>query len=130
MAIYQPPSDTASQAPASRVRGVLDLCVLALIAEAPAHGYAIAQGLEAAGVGTVKGGTLYPLLARLEGQGLLAAGWRSSAEGPPRKTYALTDAGRTHLRAEGGAWLALADAAAGLLRAADADHPPDRAEPR
>jgi hypothetical protein len=51
------------------LRGLLDVCVLAVLAQGDRHGYGIARELERAGVGTVKGGTLYPLLARLEADG-------------------------------------------------------------
>jgi PadR family transcriptional regulator PadR len=49
-----------------RLRGVLELCVLGALRGGPSYGYALAQSLEQAGLGTVKGGTLYPLLGRLE----------------------------------------------------------------
>ena len=48
------------------LRGVLGLCVLRTMADGPAYGYAIAPEPAQAGLGDVKGGTLHPLLARLE----------------------------------------------------------------
>ncbi|MBX6354897.1 MAG: PadR family transcriptional regulator [Micromonosporaceae bacterium] len=83
--------------PADWLRGALDLCVLAILAESASYGYAIAQRLEAAGLGAVKGGTLYPLLARLEAAGLVAPSWRTGDGGPSRKYLELTDAGRAEL---------------------------------
>lgn len=59
------------------------------------HGYDLARS---AGV---KGGTLYPLLIRLEAQGFLQAEWQQSPEGgrPPRHAYRLTESGVALARA-------------------------------
>lgn len=83
--------------PAEWLRGVLELCALAVLADGAGHGYAVAQQLEAAGLGSVKGGTLYPLLARLEGAGLVRAEWRAGQGGPGRKVFELTPAGHADL---------------------------------
>lgn len=74
-------------------RGFLTACVLAALAEGENHGYAIAQQLQDAGLGPIKGGTLYPLLSRLEQEGLIEAIWRPGEGGPGRKVFALTAAG-------------------------------------
>ena len=79
--------------PADWLRGVLELCVLSVVAQEPTYGYAIAQRLAQAGLGVVKGGTLYPLLARLETDGLITAHWQAGDGGPGRKMFALTDVG-------------------------------------
>ncbi len=86
------------------LRGVLDLCVLATLAEQERHGYAIASRLEEAGLAAVKGGTLYPLLARLQAAGRVTARWEPGEHGPGRKYYALTESGRSLLRTQGLAW--------------------------
>ncbi len=87
---------------------MLDLCVLATLVGSEAHGYAIARRLEGAGLPGVKGGTLYPLLARLQAAGHVTARWEAGDHGPGRKYYALTDSGRTLLREDGRAWAAFA----------------------
>jgi len=97
------------------LRGVLDLCVLATLSEQERHGYAIASRLDEAGVARVKGGTLYPLLARLQAAGLVAARWEPGEHGPSRKYYALTDGGRALLREQGLAWVAFARATQKLI---------------
>ncbi len=72
-------------------RGAIVLCVLSLL-KAPRYGYALVERLEQAGL-SVEPGTLYPLLRRLEKQGLLHSEWETS--GPkPRKYYALSEEGR------------------------------------
>ena len=83
--------------PGDWLRGVLELCVLGVLADGPTYGYAIAQRLAGAGLGVVRGGTLYPLLSRLEGDDLVEATWRAGDAGPGRKFFELTLAGRTEL---------------------------------
>jgi len=97
------------------MRGVLSLCVLAVVAENETYGYAVAQRLQAAGLGTVKGGTLYPVLARLELEGLLVSSWREGAGGPGRKFFAITPAGLAALRERSGEWKAFAERASSLI---------------
>jgi PadR family transcriptional regulator PadR len=83
--------------PADWLRGTLDLCILGVLAEDPSYGYAITQRLQAAGLGVIKGGTLYPLLARLQTAALVTPIWQAGDGGPSRKYLELTEAGRTEL---------------------------------
>ena len=83
--------------PSEWLRGVLELCVLRVMADGPTYGYAIAGRLADAGFGDIKGGTLYPLLARLEKNQLVTVDWRTGEGGPGRKYFTLTDAGRAEL---------------------------------
>ena len=86
------------------MRGVLDLCVLAALADGERYGYELAQHLERAGLGRVKGGTLYPLLARLEAAGFVTGEWRQGRQGQGRKYYTLTSDGRRGLEEQASAW--------------------------
>jgi PadR family transcriptional regulator PadR len=95
------------------------LCVLAVIAEEETYGYAIAQRLQAGGLGVVKGGTLYPVLNRLEQDGLVTSSWRDGVSGPGRKFFAATTAGRAYLAERTTAWRTFTEQAAALLPAAD-----------
>ena len=97
------------------MRGVLSLCVLAVVAEEETYGYAVAQRLQAAGLGSIKGGTLYPVLTRLEQEGLLTSTWREGDGGPGRKFFAITPAGLTALQSRTASWLTFTERAAGLL---------------
>ncbi|QDT14710.1 PadR family transcriptional regulator [Alienimonas californiensis] len=101
------------------VRGSLDLMALATLAEGPAYGLAVQQRLRAASGGLVEAnpGTLYPLLHRLEADGLIAADWRTE-EGRRRKWYALTAAGRGKLTDRAAQWYAYAEMVRGLLEPA------------
>lgn len=87
------------------LKGHLEGLVLAVLADRPAHGYAIMEALHARSGGdlTIEGGTLYPVLHRLEGAGLISGKW-SVESGRKRRTYALTSKGRAALREERTAW--------------------------
>lgn len=95
--------------PGEWLRAVLSLAVLRVIDGGATYGYAIASRLEAEGLGTVKGGTLYPLLGRLEDGGLVEAEWRAGEGGPGRKHYALTAEGRRTLRDQAAHWARFAE---------------------
>ena len=83
--------------PSQMLKGVLEGCVLAIIAQNETYGYEISQQLEHYGFGKITEGTIYPLLLRLEKNGRLEAVYRASDVGPKRKYYHLTDAGREEL---------------------------------
>ena len=74
-------------------RGVLALSVLSQLS-LPQYGYSLRQALASAGM-TIEEGTLYPLLRRLEAQGLLLSEWRIE-DGPPRRYYTLSPDGVRH----------------------------------
>ena len=80
--------------PSEWLRGILPLCVMAIVISGETHGYAVAQSLESAGIPNVKGGTLYPLLNRLEEDGLVTTRWAAGPSGPGRKLYAVTSTGK------------------------------------
>ncbi len=102
--------------PPSWTRATLELAVLALVCRAgPVHGYEVTRQLQAAGLGEVKGGTLYPVLGRLEEQNLLASEWVAGDGGPGRKLVTATTEGRRELRRRRGDWLTFTGRVAGLL---------------
>lgn len=111
--------------PAEWMRGVLELAVLRVLAGGRSYGYAIATALADADLGEIKGGTLYPLLGRLESSGLIASTWEAGDGGPGRKYLALTDAGRAHLDARVEVWQAFATTTTDFLAttAASAEAP-------
>jgi PadR family transcriptional regulator, regulatory protein PadR len=108
-----------SRWPSDWLRGVLELCVLGALQAGPSYGYAIAQSLEQAGLGAVKGGTLYPLLGRLEAEQLVEATWQVGDSGPGRKYFALTAAGRDALRARAGRWHRFVEITAAVVDTAE-----------
>ena len=80
------------------LRGVLDLCLLAIIDQEPAYGYEMTKRLRARGLATVGQGSIYPLLGRLERDGLVETYRAASDGGPPRKYYRTSGVGHETLK--------------------------------
>ncbi|PYD48178.1 PadR family transcriptional regulator [Novacetimonas pomaceti] len=96
-------------------KGVLELCVLALLSQADSYGYDIASRLsEAIEMGE---GTIYPLMRRMQKDGLVSTYFVESSSGPPRKYYALTEKGHDSLRAQRTAWTTFTRAVSAILDA-------------
>lgn len=78
-------------------KGVLELCVLALLRRKDCYGYElvneISENME------ISEGTIYPLLKRLKDEGYFTTYLAESSEGPPRKYYKITDYGSKTLDA-------------------------------
>lgn len=77
-------------------KGVLELCILAIISEKDAYASDILNKLKESKLIVVEG-TLYPLLTRLKNEGFLSYRWEESKSGPPRKYYELTELGASML---------------------------------
>src|SRR3954465_13847611 len=86
-------------------RGALVLAVLSQLRGAQ-YGYSLRQALAERGM-PIEEGTLYPLLRRLEGQGLLESRWQPGG-GPPRRYYVLSARGAALLRDLSASWGVLA----------------------
>ena len=84
-------------------KGILDYCILLLLNKKAAYSTDIIQLLQEARLIVVEG-TLYPLLSRLKNNGLLSYEWIESTQGPPRKYYRITDAGKEVLAELDGVW--------------------------
>lgn len=84
-------------------KGVLELCILSIIAERDAYASDIIEKLKEAKLIIVEG-TLYPLLTRLKNDGLTTYRWEESKSGPPRKYFQITDIGKTVLNELKGGW--------------------------
>jgi len=80
------------------LKGHLDLLLLAILAERPAHGYAVIESLRSRSDGTfdLPEGTIYPALHRLESQGLLRSTW-SEDSARRKRIYQLTPKGQQTL---------------------------------
>ena len=85
-------------------RAALPQAVLAVLSHGESHGYAMAEFLRRHGFARIKGGTLYPLLKRLEDQGLVEHTWQHDQSGPGRKQFAITEQGRSELQRSAAAW--------------------------
>ena len=80
------------------LKGHLDLLLLAILAEGPAHGYAVIESLRqsSGGLFDLPEGTIYPALHRLEAQGLLQSHWQNDVP-RRRRVYELTAKGQQAL---------------------------------
>lgn len=118
--------DPGREWPAEWLRGVLELCTLRMLADGPTYGYELSSRLTTAGLGQIKGGTLYPLLRRFEKTGLVSVEWRPGDGGPGRKYYALTTDGHRALGELSAQWRDFTRVTADLLSGRTAsDDPPD-----
>ena len=102
------------------IKGTVIPVVLALLKAGPRYGYEMVQTVNSRtnGALSLSEGTLYPVLHRLEADGLVRAEWRdarTSDGGRRRKYYALTGAGRRELQRRTAEWRTFADAVGGIL---------------
>lgn len=96
-------------------KGVLTLCVLALLNRHDSYAYEIASTLsDAIDMGE---GTIYPLMRRMQSDGQVETYLVESSSGPSRKYYRLTDAGRRALEAQTAEWRAFVVAVEGVMNA-------------
>ncbi len=76
------------------LKGILEGCVLGIIAQGETYGYDILSRLEAYGFEELGEGTLYPILTRLDKNGCIVCRRAKSPLGPIRKYYSITPAGQ------------------------------------
>lgn len=94
-------------------KGALELCVLALLSQRESYAYEIASSLaERVGMGE---GTIYPLMRRLQADGLVETRLEESASGPSRKYYRLSPLGRSTYATRKREWREFVDAVDKLL---------------
>ncbi len=86
------------------LKGVLALLLLSTLSRSAGYGYGIITELRGGGFPGLAEGTVYPALARLEGQGLLDSFLVRSASGPARKYYRTTAEGLTALEGRAASW--------------------------
>jgi PadR family transcriptional regulator, regulatory protein PadR len=75
-------------------KGILELAVMGVLFHERHYGYSLVRVLTGSGSISIKEGTIYPILARLDRDGLVRSEWMESDQGPPRKYYTLTPLGR------------------------------------
>lgn len=99
------------------LQGTLDLLILKALATATLHGWDISKRIAVVSRDrlSLKQGSLYPALHRLEGRGWIEAEWGVSEAGRSAKFYRLTRAGRRQLDAERAQWDAFASAVESVL---------------
>jgi PadR family transcriptional regulator, regulatory protein PadR len=75
-------------------KGILELAVMGVLYHERHYGYSLVRVLTETGSMSIKEGTIYPILARLDRESLVRSEWGESDQGPPRKYYMLTTLGR------------------------------------
>ena len=94
-------------------RGTVQLVTLTLL-QTPRYGYDLVRLLAEAGF-EVEEGTLYPILRRMEQQGMLESTWNTEGS-RPRKYYRLSEEGQSHKEALVAAWHRVRDATDAALK--------------
>ena len=94
-------------------KGVLELCVLALLHKRDCYGYEISEFLSQHI--EITGGTVYPILRKLKADGLLTTYLQEESGGPPRKYYKLTELGRKKYQKDRAEYLKFAQSVRNLL---------------
>jgi transcriptional regulator len=106
--------------PPDLLRGTVDLLILRTVAQAPLHGYAIAQRVRVVSQNVVDVGesALYPALQRLLLKGWVKASWGVSDNNRRARYYTITAAGKKHLAVEGAEFERMLGAMARVMREA------------
>jgi transcriptional regulator len=101
------------------LQGTLALLILKSLVLQERHGYGIARWVEEVTGETlrIEEGSLYPALRRLEDKGWVTARWGISENNRRARYYAITRAGRQHLRQDASTWMRFAQAVTLVLRA-------------
>jgi len=89
-------------------KGILEYCILSVLSRNSCYASDIIRELKEARVIVVEG-TLYPILTRQKNAGLLSYRWEESQQGPPRKYYELTEAGKAYLADLNNSWQELVE---------------------
>jgi PadR family transcriptional regulator, regulatory protein PadR len=100
------------------LKGVLDMCLLAIISHEPSYGYEMVNKLATRGLDLVSEGTIYPVLSRLQKNGLVEGYLVESSGGPARKYYRITAQGADTLGSWQEGWHELAVGVENVLRGA------------
>jgi PadR family transcriptional regulator PadR len=106
-------------APLSLIKGTLDVLVLKALSWGPKHGFEVASWLEERSTGhlAVDDGALYQALHRMEERDLISAEWGITENNRRARYYAMTPAGRAHLRAESASLVRYAETLVAILAA-------------
>lgn len=101
------------------LKGVLEGCILAIIAQAPTYGYELSLKLQEFGLEEVSEGSIYPILLRLQKFDLITGTMQKSAAGPKRKYYHLTESGKQALATFTDQWEAMKGPVDSMLQKAE-----------
>lgn len=85
--------------PSQMLKGTLEGCILKVISKKETYGYEISEMLHEYGFSDISEGTIYPMLLRLEKNGLITAQYKESPVGPKRKYFSITERGIEEIQA-------------------------------
>ena len=108
------------------LKGVLDMCLLAIVSEEPSYGYEMADKLGKRGLNLTSDGSIYPTLSRMQRSGLIDGYFvEADGSGPPRKYYRINQSGAERLLEWKEEWLDLRDGVNQVMKGAAHDRPND-----
>lgn len=90
---YMVPRSAGQSHTTQLLHGVLDMCLLSIIKEEASYGYEMVSKLRRRGLDLASEGSIYPLLSRLQKQGMIEGYLVQSSEGPARKYYRMSEKG-------------------------------------
>lgn len=105
-------------------KGVLEMLVLQAVCQGPTYGYELLTRLRERSEGffTLKEGTLYPILYRLEDDGMIEASWtKGEGRSMPKKMYSATEKGLREQLRQRGLWRRFTDTVNGFYEEDDHD---------
>ncbi len=98
------------------LHGVLDMCLMSIIDEEASYGYEMVRKLRDRGLDLASEGSIYPLLSRLQKQGLIEGYLVQSSEGPARKYYRMSKQGHETLQKWLADWSGFRDSVDAVLK--------------
>lgn len=99
------------------LKGVLDMCLLAMISEEPSYGYEMADKLSSKGLHLTSEGSIYPTLSRMQRNSLIEGFFvEADGSGPPRKYYRIAPEGELRLAEWREEWSTLRDGVDEVLK--------------
>lgn len=112
---YMVPKGAGQSHTTQLLHGVLDMCLLSIIEEQESYGYEMVSKLRDRGLDLASEGSIYPLLSRLQKQGMIQGYLVQSSEGPARKYYRMSDRGRATLHQWRNEWHEFSSSVDGVL---------------
>jgi len=100
-------------------KGILDIVILNLLQHGRFHGYEMVRQLKKVDGLKIREGNIYPILARLQTDGLVTCTSEPSLDGPPRKYFKLTEIGQKALREMNDHWNRVVQGIEGITKGAD-----------
>ena len=102
------------------LKGVLDMCLLAIISEEPSYGYEMADKLSKRGLDLASEGSIYPTLSRMQRSSLIEGYFvEADGSGPARKYYRIAQQGVERLAEWKSEWIGLRDGVDQVLKGAN-----------